>query len=191
MTPQDHGRGRGQRSGRLHKRLFSQTQDQRAHQARHTRHLGDGDGHHHRPHLRAQCRYQRNGQQDGRNGHQAIHETHEHRIDLPKVPSHHAQKSAQRQRQRGGESPHQQRHLCPVNHAAVKVTAKAVGAQPKGVGHRAAVDQGEVTLEARRFVDKVGVHGGRVQGAQPGRQQGHQDHEPEHHGTKPDRAVGP
>ena len=191
VPPQNNRCGRGQCTGRFHIRLFAQREHQGAHQPRDTRHLGYGDGDDHRGHIRTQRRHQGDGQQHSRDGHQAVHEAHQHHVHLAKVTGQHAAQTTQAQRQQSGGDTDQQRNAPAKQDPAVDIAAKAVGAQPKSVGHHAAIGQSKLACQAQRFVDVVGVHGGRVHRAQPRREHGQQQHQAQHGRAKTHRAMDP
>ena len=191
MSPQNNRCGRGQSAGGFHIGFFAQGQHQRTHQAGHSRHFGNGDGNHHGRYIRTHCRHQGNRQQHSRNGHQAIHETHEQHVDASKIARQHAAQPTQAQRQHSGGYAHHQRDPTAIQHAAVNIAAKVVRAQPKGVGQHLPIGQGKVTGHACGFVDVVGVHGGGVDGAQPRREQSDCHHESQHRHAKAHRTVVP
>ena len=130
VAQDDHRRARAGGDGRVDIGLLAQRQHDAAHEARHARDFGDGDGEDDVADAAARQRHQRDGEQDRRDRHQPVHEPHDDAVG----PAHETRDEADGETGERGEERHRQadgeRDPRPVEHARIDVAAELVGAEP-------------------------------------------------------------
>src|SRR5260370_641219 len=113
-------------------RGLARGEEDAAHQARHPRHLGDGDREDDVLDAGAGQRHQRDRDQDRGDRHQPVHDPHDDRIDPAGEPGDDPDQEAEPGAERGDADPDDQRHAGAVDRPAVDVAAQHVGAEPIG-----------------------------------------------------------
>src|SRR5690606_1859685 len=123
--------GRIERDGRLDIGFFAYGQHHRAHQPGHAGNLGDGDGDDDGRYRAAEQRHQADGEQDARNGHEAVHQAHDQPVYSAEVSGQQAHQHAQGQGQQCHGHAYGDGNAGAVKGAAPDVAAQGVGAHQK------------------------------------------------------------
>ena len=131
MPAQQLGHASAVGAGRLNKGQVTYRQHHGTHQAGDARNLGDGNGDDHHLDARAQQCHQGDGQQDGGNRHDAVHQPHDDCIETAEITCQQANHGAADHRYQRHRQANQQRDSGAVNHAGIDIASQAVGTQPK------------------------------------------------------------
>src|SRR5216683_143462 len=169
VAPQDRQEPGARGDRRLDKGLLAQRQHDAAHQAGDARHLGDGDREDDVAHAGASERHQRDGEQHRWDRHQPVHDAHEDGVGEADETGEEAEGDADRGTEQGDRDSDDQRDPRAIDDPAIDVAAEHVGAEPIAARRRA-----QPANRRQRL---------RIDGAEPGREDRHQDEQREEDGA--------
>src|SRR5258706_12766284 len=116
--------------GALHRWLLAAREHDRAYEAHDPRYFRDHDRDEDDGEARPRECDQRDGEQDRRYRHDAVHDAHDDAIDGSEVAADEADREADGARRQRDGDPHDQRDPGAVDRAGIDVAAELVGAEP-------------------------------------------------------------
>ena len=177
MAEQDLAEAAADDDGGFDIGLLADRQHDAAHQAHHARHLDDRDGDDDGRDAGLDHRHQRDGEEDRRDRHQAVHEAHQDGVGNAAVAGDEPDQQPDDGRQHGHHQPDDERNAAAMDRAAPDIAADAVGARQMDPRRR---------LHPLHRVEKQ-----RVVAGQQGSEQGGDDHHQDNGGAERDGRMAP
>ena len=189
MTHEQGRRASPERDGGLHVGLLADREHERAHETDHAWHLGDDDGEHHAAQAGARERDEPDGEQDGRNRHEAIHHAHHDAVESPHVAGHQADDEPDRRADDRHRHADEERDPGAIDDATVHIAPERVRAHPVAHGARPAVVTAHGALGTRPAIARDGIDDARIGGREHRRQHADGDHRGQDRAAKNHAAI--
>ena len=140
MAHQKLGVARTARNRALDIRLTADRKHDRTDHPDDARHFGDHDRDDHDPQARPRQRDQRDGEQDRRDRHDAVHHAHDDGVNAPEIATEQPDAEPDQACERGNRKPDDQRDTSAMDGARKNITAELIGAEPEPLRWRDEAD---------------------------------------------------